>query len=157
MKLAFIKLAPLFLGFYANRVEMNDSYFWRIMLITFFLLIPVIVVTALLSSVFLNFFGQDYVNAGHGLLILMLVSALPYTINTFIISFYRIRNNIRDMIVVSTLIALLSLLLITVFGAIYDLLGIGIGWLMSQLLGMIFALLYRWSQNKREKHETSIN
>lgn len=144
-------------AFYANRMEMDDRYFWRIMLITFSLLIPVVVIAALLSSVFLNFFGEEYVKAGDGLLILMLVSALPYTINTFIISFYRIRNNIRDMVVVSTLIALLSLLLITVLGATYDLLGIGIGWLMSQLLGMIFALLYRLRQNKRVKHETSIN
>jgi hypothetical protein len=57
----------------------------------------------------------------------------------------RIRQNIRGVVLISGLMALLSITLITLFGAICGLPGVGAGYICSQALGMCFALLNRRS------------
>ena len=95
------------------------------------------------SRLLLQFFGTEYFTGGHSLLVLLVISVFPYTINTFVIVDYRIRHNVRGVIWVSGCVALLSLALVIICGTAYALTGIGIGWLCGQTLGAIFALLNR--------------
>ena len=127
----------------ANSTDMNERRFWKTMRLTLIGLTPVVLGLMISSNVLLGFFGPEYVTAGRSLFVLLLVSAFPYTINTFIIVDCRIRQNIRGVVLISGLVALLSITLITLFGAICGLPGVGAGYVCGQTLGMGFALLKR--------------
>ena len=127
----------------ANHAEANGRAFWHTMRLTLVGLLPIALGIGLVSRPLLHVFGQDYVAAGRSLLALLVISVFPYTLNTFVIVDYRIRQNIRGVIWVSGCIALLSLVLVIVCGTLYALPGVGIGWLSGQTLGAVFALLNR--------------
>jgi O-antigen/teichoic acid export membrane protein len=127
----------------ANHAGVNGRAFWRTMQLTMTGLLPIALGVVLASRLLLQMFGQEYVTAGCTLLVLLVISVFPYTLNTFVIVDYRIRQNVRGVIWVSGFIALLSLTLVVVCGAIYALPGIGIGWVSGQTLGAVFALLNR--------------
>lgn len=91
----------------------------------------------------LRAFGHEYgVNADLLLFALLVLSVFPYTVNTFVITYHRIKPNTARLVVVAGLITLLCLTLSVALGAVYGLPGVGIGWLSGQLLGVIVAL---WS------------
>jgi O-antigen/teichoic acid export membrane protein len=127
----------------ANHAGVNGRAFWRTMRLTMAGLLPIVLGVVLASKLLLQMFGQGYVTAGCTLLMLLVISVFPYTLNTFVIVDYRIRQNVRGVIWVSGCIALLSLTLVVVCGTIYALPGIGIGWVGGQTLGAVFALLNR--------------
>jgi O-antigen/teichoic acid export membrane protein len=129
----------------ANNTDMSERVFWKTMRLTLIGLTPVVLGLTISSNILLGFFGQEYVAAGQSLFVLLLISAFPYTVNTFIIVDCRIRQNIRGVVLISGLMALLSITLITLFGAICGLPGVGAGYICSQVLGMCFALLNRRS------------
>jgi O-antigen/teichoic acid export membrane protein len=127
----------------ANHAGVNGRAFWRTMRLTMTGLLPIALGVVLASRLLLQMFGQEYVTAGRTLLVLLVISVFPYTLNTFVIVDYRIRQNVRGVIWVSGFIALLSLTLVVVCGTVYALPGIGIGWVGGQTLGAVFALLNR--------------
>jgi O-antigen/teichoic acid export membrane protein len=128
---------------YAKCADMSEKTLGWTMRLTLLGLVPIVLGLMISSSLLLSVFGGEYVTGGHSLLKLLLVSAFPYTINTFVVTDYRIRQHVRGVVVVSGLIALLSLALIIVFGVTCALPGVGVGWLSGQLIGAVFALLHR--------------
>jgi O-antigen/teichoic acid export membrane protein len=125
----------------ANHADVNGRAFWYTMRLTLIGLLPIALGVMLASKPLLQMFGQEYMTAGRTLLMLLVISVFPYTLNTFVIVDYRIRQNVRGVIWVSGFIALLSLTLVVAGGTIYALPGIGIGWVGGQTLGAVFALL----------------
>ena len=125
----------------ANHADVNGRAFWHTMRLTLVGLLPIALGMVLVSRPLLEVFGHEYVAAGRSLLTLLVISVFPYTLNTFVIVDYRIRQNIRGVIWVSGCIALLSLVLVVVCGTVYALPGVGLGWLSGQTLGAVFALL----------------
>lgn len=127
----------------ATCADMSERTLERMMRLTLIGLVLVVPGLMISSSLLLSTFGGEYVTGGHSLLKLLLVSVFPYTINTFVVTDYRIRQHVRGVVAVSGLIALLSLALIIVFGLTCALPGVGVGWLGGQLIGAVFALLHR--------------
>ena len=127
----------------ANHTAAHAEAFWHTMRLTLAGLLPIASGVMAVSRLLLQFFGTEYFTGGHSLLVLLVISVFPYTINTFVIVDYRIRHNVRGVIWVSGCVALLSLALVIICGTAYALTGIGIGWLCGQTLGAIFALLNR--------------
>jgi len=126
----------------ANQTGVNRRAFWHTMRLTLIGLLPIALGVMLASKPLLQTFGREYMTAGRTLLLLLVISVFPYTLNTFVIVDHRIRQNLRSVIWVSGFIALLSLTLVTAGGTIYALPGIGIGWASAQMLGAVFALLH---------------
>jgi len=134
-------ISTMTMAFMANRADSHGKQFWQIMGVTLISMIPATVGAILLAPYLLALFGQSYVIAGYYLLILLLASALPYTFNIFVIVKYQIEGQLHEMIFISGFIMGLSLLLIGWFGFQYGLVGIGLGWGVSQLLGVAFILI----------------
>jgi len=128
---------------YAKCADTGEKTLGWTMRLTLIGLVPIVLGLASSSSLLLSVFGGEYVTGGQSLLKLLLISAFPYTINTFVVTDYRIRQHVRGVVVVSGSIALLSLTLIILFGVTCALPGVGIGWLSGQSIGAAFALLHR--------------
>jgi O-antigen/teichoic acid export membrane protein len=126
----------------ANRAKVNERAFWRTMRLTLAALHPPALALIVSRGLLLRVFGPEYATAGRSLFTLLVISVFPYTVNTFVIVDYRIRRHVRGVMWVSAFIALLSLALVSVFGTLYALPGIGMGWMGGQTLGSVFALLH---------------
>ncbi|MCA9928193.1 MAG: lipopolysaccharide biosynthesis protein [Anaerolineales bacterium] len=135
----------------ANENGMDHRQFWRIMTGTLAGLLPLVGVMMALSAFLLRLFGGAYVTGGQQLLIFLLLSALPYTVNTFVVVSYRIRKHIRGVVFVSGFTALVCLIMVVVLGKLQGVAGIGIGWLVGQSVGLLFSLSY-WRFEKRLPH-----
>lgn len=134
---------------FARSVSDPDQYakkFWQTMWLTVGGLVPIVIVMAGSSKLLLSVFGQAYVEAGRPLLILFLLSAFPYAVNTFFIVHHRIQKNIRSVILLSGSVTIACFLLIVISVNQYKLSGVGIGWVAGQAIGVLFAnLSYRFN------------
>ncbi len=126
----------------SNKSDPDQMVLWRVMRLTLLALLPCALLLGMLSPFLLSIFGSAYVSEGKLLLVLLIVSVFPYTLNTFFITHYRSQETMQDLIWVSGLIAFLSLLLILLFGSQKGLIGVGIGWIIGQTVGAIAILLY---------------
>jgi O-antigen/teichoic acid export membrane protein len=125
----------------ANVGHLDEKPFWRTMQLTLAgLLLPALASTAAAPHV-LRAFGDDYRAQGSRLLILLVLSAFPYTVNTAVITYHRIQRNVGRVVWVSGFITLFCLVLSTALSSRYALPGIGIGWLGGQVIGVAVALL----------------
>lgn len=114
--------------------------FWRAMCLTLLGLLPVTMAFMLFTRPVMQLFGDSY-SANYRLLVLFLASVFPYTINTFVITAYRLGSHIRGLVCLSVSIAGLSLGLVAVLCGYLGLLGIGWGWLLAQTTGVLLACL----------------
>jgi O-antigen/teichoic acid export membrane protein len=104
----------------------------------------------LLSPYVLGFFGQEYLSA-RWLLIWLCVSALPYSVNVFVLTYYRLTSRFSALVRAAAVMAFLSLGLITAGTVMGHLPGLAIGWLVAQTLGapwMIYSLKKLTLQNR---------
>lgn len=138
----------------SNQSDMSDKKYQQIVGLSLIGLLPLVIALIVSSTFLLAIFGQEYVTNGHTLLILLVISVFPYTINSFFITFFRIYQKIDKMILFSIVSALLSLISV-MWGSIHlNLIGAGVGWLVSQsFLAILTALLnmkYKFLQRENK-------
>ncbi len=102
-----------------------------------FLLIPAIVVMVAGGKLILAIFGQPYVSAGYGLLVLLAISAMPDAVSNVAVAICRATNRLGYSASIN-----LGILAVTVASAWllmprFGLLGVGIGWLAAQVLSAL--------------------
>jgi len=102
-----------------------------------FLLIPAIVVMVAGGKLILAIFGQPYVSAGYGLLVLLAISAMPDAVSNVAVAICRATNRLGYSASIN-----LGILAVTVVSAWllmprFGLLGVGIGWLAAQVLSAL--------------------
>ncbi len=146
-------LSSTLLAHYANQNGFSRNDFWRLMIFTLLILVPLVTVAIISSGHLLGVFGRQYLDTGLFLLLLLLISAFPYTINTFIIVDFRIRENNQGVALVSGSVAVLCAFLIVVMSPIYSLVGVGYGWLAGQTIGSFFSCLYQYHSQAGIAHE----
>jgi O-antigen/teichoic acid export membrane protein len=130
----------------SNQATLDHQVIWKPMALTLIGLIPVVIGMIALSGPILNLFGRSYEAAGRILLIYLIIAVFPYTINSFLITYYRVILDTANLIIISSVISLLSLGFIVVLGLAYGLEGIGLGWLAAQTFGGIIALILSWNK-----------
>jgi O-antigen/teichoic acid export membrane protein len=89
------------------------------------------------GKLILAIFGQAYVSAGYGLLVLLAISAIPDAVSNVAVAVCRATNRLGYSAAIN-----LGLLVFTVVSAWllmprFGLLGVGIGWLAAQVLGAL--------------------
>ena len=103
----------------------------------------VIITIFLLGGFVLSLFGQEYFQNSLNLMLILSLAAIPLTLNTTYITVSRLRKDTRKLIFIGiyhfVFFLSLSLLLIRTF----DIFGIGIAWLTTNLLLSIYILLRR--------------
>jgi len=111
------------------------------------LLLPSVIIAVAISKYLLLVFGVEYSENAHRLLQVLIVSSIPFAINTVYVCVQNVRHNLKAVLVVHLMLAacifgLSSLLLSR--GIIY----VGVSWLVSHLL-MACGLLILVSVNRR--------
>ena len=102
-----------------------------------FLLIPAMVVMVAGGKLILAIFGQAYVTAGYGLLVVLAISAMPDAVSNVAVAICRATNRLGYSASIN-----LGILAVTVVSAWllmprFGLLGVGIGWLAAQVLSAL--------------------
>ncbi|MBS3146272.1 lipopolysaccharide biosynthesis protein [Candidatus Woesearchaeota archaeon] len=115
----------------------------RTLKISYIILMIVIITIFLLGGFVLSLFGQEYFQNSLNLMLILSLAAIPLTLNTTYITVSRLRKDTRKLIFIGiyhfVFFLSLSLLLIRTF----DIFGIGIAWLTTNLLLSIYILLRR--------------
>ena len=115
----------------------------RTLKISYIILMIVIITIFLLGGLVLSLFGQEYFQNSLNLMLILSLAAIPLTLNTTYITVSRLRKDTRKLIFIGiyhfVFFLSLSLLLIRTF----DIFGIGIAWLTTNLLLSIYILLRR--------------
>lgn len=108
--------------------------------ITSLMLFPFIILIFLFGKNILDAFGNNYSREALPLLKLFAISSIFNSINGIIASIFRLRNMVKELIVISFytmfIILFLSLLLVNL-----QLLGIGLAWLLGQVAVFIIYLI----------------
>lgn len=99
--------------------------------------VPVLI---LLGPGILRIFGAEYIAASK-LLTLLSISALPYSVNIFAVTYYRLQSDLKRLLLISGIPTVLSLIVMTLGGMLWQLPGVGAGWLLSQALGAAFSII----------------
>jgi O-antigen/teichoic acid export membrane protein len=124
------------------------------MRLTLLILLPAVSSLVLLSPWLLNIFGAAYATSAQSLVTLLALSAFPYTLNLFVITAYRLGQNLKELAWIPGIITGLCLVLIVPCSMRWGLIGVGIGWLIGQALGSAVALFYFLRSNSAAKrHE----
>ena len=97
----------------------------------------------------LGMFGSNYVSNASSFMKIMIIAAVPLTINVLYIAFCRIREKNIEVLIINTAITI-----ITLFGSIFflekfGLFSIGFSWLTAQTIVTTYILLL--SISKRYK------
>jgi O-antigen/teichoic acid export membrane protein len=98
------------------------------------LLIPAIVITIILADKLLLLFGKEYSVEGTKLLWILTFSTLPTSVNLLYLGVARVRKQLRNIILVSAAMALLTLALSYALIPFLGLVGPGVAWLTSNVL-----------------------
>ena len=141
--LLFILPTALSTSVFANISNTQDSghgKIWKIMWWTLLGVAPVVVVLIPISGLVLGFFGSEYASGGRALLTLLLLSIFPYTVLSYMIVDYRIRQETRALIWLTGLTAIVCLVLVIIFGSSLGMIGVGIGWISGITFGMLFGI-----------------
>lgn len=120
---------------FANQESFDQLGFRRILGFTLFLLVPTMLVMVVGSPWILGFFGHDYYSNGKTLLVWLLLTSFPYTVNIFAIVRFRMQERVRAVILLSGIIIISSLVLLPLLGMLVGMTGLGIGWFLAQLVG----------------------
>jgi O-antigen/teichoic acid export membrane protein len=104
---------------------------WRSLRLIFLTLIPLVILILIIAPQLLLLFGGSYAGSGAGLLRLMAISSLPWSINLVYLSKLRVEKKLKALIIFTAFTAVLAL------GSSYFLLprmginGVGIAWLAT--------------------------
>ena len=105
------------------------------------ILLPVILVVCLIASTLLLFFGEGYSQNAEALVVVLVLSTIPLTVNYLYITANRVTKNIKRVISVSSVIALLCLCLSYFLMLELDIVGVGLGYVIGQSVVAIIVLI----------------
>ena len=115
------------------------------------LLIPAILAIIFFGNEILSLgFGEEYAENGFKLLWMLALSGIPLAFNTIYITIKRVQQQVKPIIYIYTFIAFFT---VGVGYALMDereLVGIGIAWLLSQIIVTLFigiAVMRRWTRS----------
>jgi O-antigen/teichoic acid export membrane protein len=101
------------------------------------ILIPAIIVVYFAGGFILSLFGKEYAQGGLDLLHILIVSSIPVAVNEIYVAVYRIRKQIKPIILIYGFIALFSIGAGYILLKILGLTGIGIAWLSAHCIMMM--------------------
>jgi len=101
------------------------------------LLIPAMVVMVAGGKLILAIFGQAYVSAGYGLLVLLAISAMPDAVSNVAVAICRATNRLGYSASINLGILVLTVTSAWLLMPRFGLLGVGIGWLAAQVLSAL--------------------
>lgn len=104
------------------------------------LLIPAIILTIIFGKYILLAFGKQYSSEGLILLQLLAASGIFNSINYIIGTIFRIKNMVKELVIIS-FVNCFFVLSLSVFLMSYDLLGVGIAWIIGQILISLISLI----------------
>ena len=105
--------------------------------VTSVLLAPAMVVMVAGGKLILGIFGQSYVSAGYGLLVLLAVSALPDAVSNIAVAVCRATNRLGYSVAINIGILVTTVTSSWLLMPRLGLLGVGVSWLGAQLLAAI--------------------
>ncbi len=109
---------------------------------------PGIIAMVLLGSFILSLFGKGYSGQASGLLDILAASAILMALNSIARTVYRINFRIISLTIIST-VGSLAIIALAYFFRGYGLNGIGLAWLIGQLVTLTaFAFLLLWQRLK---------
>jgi O-antigen/teichoic acid export membrane protein len=115
----------------------------------FLLLVPGIIFVLLFGNKILSIFGSEYAQNGLILLNILAISALPNSINMVYTTIKRITGENFHIIVINGIIAIVTIIgSIALLPSMY-LIGVGIAWMIGNLLGIIGIALLEAKQIQR--------
>lgn len=116
---------------------MASTYARRAVMLSLLLISGLAVVIIASGRFILLLYGPEYAEHGLSLLYLVTLAAMPTVVLSMFMSFLRIVDRMRAVLVIITVWGTLGLLLTSVGIAWQGLLGAGIGWLLSQVLVLV--------------------
>ena len=120
--------------------------------INMLILIPTVVVMLLLGDKLLLLFGKDYSSSATRLLQLLVLSAIPQSINQVFFSEKRVQKKMGMVVSLSLFVAVISLGLSYIFLPRVGIVGIGIAWLVSQVaLALLVIILWRFEKKQNSE------
>jgi len=117
-----------------NNKNLASASIHSIMLILV-LVTPIIVVLWFWGDFILGLFGQSYINLS--LLRLLLISIVPFSINSIYFVILRVRRRLKQIILFSALVASSILALASVFVRVMGIEGLAMGWLFGHSLAAV--------------------
>ncbi|MHB8085426.1 MAG: lipopolysaccharide biosynthesis protein [Dehalococcoidia bacterium] len=101
------------------------------------ILIPAIIIVYFAGGFILSLFGKEYAQGGLDLLHILIVSSIPVAVNEIYIAVYRIRKQIKPIILIYGFIALFSIGAGYILLKLLGLTGIGVAWLSAHCIMMM--------------------
>jgi O-antigen/teichoic acid export membrane protein len=129
-------------GSYDGRQLNRDTI--RSLWFTGFLLLPLIVIIFLVGNKLLLLFGQAYSEKATSLLWILAVSTLPLSLNYIYFSRKRVERKMRSVIVLMAFVAVATLGLSYLLMPRMGILGVGVAWLSSQVIGSLMIVCKLW-------------
>ena len=105
--------------------------------VTSVLLAPAMVVMVVGGKLILGIFGQAYVSAGYGLLILLAVSALPDAVSNIAVAVCRATNRLGYSVAINIGVLVTTVTCSWLLMPRLGLVGVGVSWLGAQLIAAI--------------------
>lgn len=98
------------------------------------LLLPAIVVVFIAGDKILFAFGESYSKNSIELLRILVISSLPLAVNTIIISIWRVKKRINNIIITNASIAIATIIIGYLMAPYIGVTGFGLAWLFSQII-----------------------
>lgn len=123
-----------------NKETFKENIKKSVKFIALFIL-PAIVAIILFGGNILSIFGEDYVNNALNILILLSISSIPYSINYIYMAKLNIEHKIKELLILNVIISTTTLLIAYLFLNKIGIIAAGAGWLLSQIIISIWALI----------------
>lgn len=121
----------------SNEAELTQNI-RKYLKFTILLVVSVIVVIFFEGEKMLMLYGNEYSVNGEKLLWSLAISVIPMTFNNIYIAMKRVQKNINAVILANLMITGITLLVSLFTIKILGILGVGIGWLVSQVITNIY-------------------
>jgi O-antigen/teichoic acid export membrane protein len=99
------------------------------------LLVPAIVISALAGKSILGILGDEYARHGYSLLLIMVIAAIPDAVTNVYVAVLRVEHRLRFAAVLTTGMAVASVVFAVLLMGRFGIAGAGAGWLIAQGLG----------------------
>ena len=116
---------------------------------SYLLLIPTIIFIIMLSKFILGFFGEDYIANSLNLLIILIITSVPFSLNSIFITLNKVKNNSKKLIFIGLYFFIVFLTISWLLINKYGITGIGIGWFVTNLIFSFYAIIKIKNYNER--------
>jgi O-antigen/teichoic acid export membrane protein/aminoglycoside phosphotransferase len=115
-----------------------SNYSRRVFRNAMMMVIPAVLIIAAGAQIILMIFGRGYSEAGSTLLRLLALSAIPHTVNSIFLNVSRVQRRMQAVFITLGVLCILVLSLSYTFLRMYGIVGVGMGWLISETIIALF-------------------